>query len=155
MKTFGIIALCLVSVLVGMALLPVDQNLLASFTMGLNTNPPAYMKDVVAYKEGDGLVIYFTLADASGAYTRAGGFLTVTVREGGFPLWSVATAITHEQFQVARVGQGPFERTTLLYTLGRIGERQFQQMRSGNQATVEVKLLCAGSTFTGEQTVYF
>src|SRR5262245_59143627 len=84
MKTLGIIALCLVSVLVGMALLPVGQNLLASFTMGLNTNPPAYMKDVMAYKEGDGLVVYFTLADASGALTRAEGFITVTVREEGF-----------------------------------------------------------------------
>ena len=39
----------------------------------LNDNWPAYIKDVVAYKEGDGIFIYFVLADSAGAMTTASG----------------------------------------------------------------------------------
>jgi hypothetical protein len=48
----------------------------------LNQNPPDYMKDVLAYKEGsDGLVIYFILADSSGQMTTADGLINLIISE--------------------------------------------------------------------------
>lgn len=46
---------------------------------GLNESSPTYVKDVVAYKEGEGLFVYFILADSSGAMTTSGGKVTLTI----------------------------------------------------------------------------
>lgn len=162
MKTMTIwmLAVCL---FVGMlALSPQVQAmlspLLAAYTLAANTNPPAYIKDVVAYKEGDGLVIYLTLADATGALTSADGTLNVTIREPGLPMgltvWTQSSTVTRTQFQTAQVGQGAFARTVLLFSLGRIREQDLLRTRHTNPLTVEVSFATGSQRFTGASTVW-
>ncbi|MGA2315575.1 MAG: hypothetical protein ABSG71_04250 [Thermodesulfobacteriota bacterium] len=45
-----------------------------------NTNPPDYLKNLAAYKEGDGLIIYFILADRNGQMTTCDGEATIEIR---------------------------------------------------------------------------
>jgi len=45
-----------------------------------NVSPPAYLKNIVVYKEGyDAIAAYFILADSSGAMTASDGLLTVNI----------------------------------------------------------------------------
>src|SRR5512136_2664626 len=46
----------------------------------MNTNPPDYIKQFTVYKEGDGIIIYFILADKSGQMTTYDGEATIEVR---------------------------------------------------------------------------
>jgi len=119
----------------------VVSSLLTAFTLGLNTHPPAYIRDVVAYKEGDGLVIYLTMADSSGALTRADGLLSVSIRQEWDPVWSFSRSVSREHFQTAKVGLGALERTTLLYSLGRISDRQLAAARPGKALTIDVSFM--------------
>jgi hypothetical protein len=104
-----------------------------------NSNPPEYVKDVVAYKEGsEGLMIYFVLADASGAPTSTDGEVTVTIveeRELGTvksTLWEMTITVTRSDFQDTMVGRGPFERKTILCPIGRIPYSSFRIHLSHN-----------------------
>lgn len=45
-----------------------------------NTNPPEYLKQLTVYKEGDGLVIYFILADRNGQMTTCDGEVSMEIR---------------------------------------------------------------------------
>lgn len=45
-----------------------------------NTNLPDYLKTLAAYKEGDGLIIYFILADRNGQMTTCDGEATIEIR---------------------------------------------------------------------------
>jgi len=135
--------------------------LLSAVTLSRNTNPPAYIKEVVAYKEGDGLVIYLTMADASGALTRGAGFLEVTIREDGQPVWATSVGVSPEHFQTATVGLGAFERTTLLYTLGRIRQQDLLLAQPSRAAisrshhlTIEVTFPTQGRQLKGTQDVW-
>jgi hypothetical protein len=51
---------------------------------GLNSNPPDYVMEFVAYKEGDGLIIDFVLADASGMPTTADGQVALSSVEATY-----------------------------------------------------------------------
>jgi hypothetical protein len=159
MKTIGIIALCILALVGVLALIPGGQatvsHIIDAFTMRLNSNPPAYIKDVVAYKEGDSLVIYLTLADTSGALTSADGTLIVTIREEGKTLWSVAPTIKRSQFETTRVGRGAFEHTTLLLSVGRIAEREFTRQRRADRVTVDVTFITNSARLTGSRDVWF
>jgi len=46
-----------------------------------NTNPPEYIKQFTVYKEGDGLVIYFILADSSGQMTTCDGEAVLIIKK--------------------------------------------------------------------------
>jgi len=46
----------------------------------MNTNPPDYIKKFTVYQEGDGLVIYFILADKSGQVTTYDGEATMEIK---------------------------------------------------------------------------
>jgi len=46
----------------------------------MNTNPPDYIKQFTVYKEGDGIIIYFILADKSGQMTTYDGEANIEVR---------------------------------------------------------------------------
>ena len=159
MKTIGIIVLCILALIGALALIPGGQaaisQIIAAFTMRLNSNPPAYIKDVVAYKEGDGLVIYLTLADASGALTSADGTLIVTIHEKGDPLWSAAPTIARSQLETARVGMGAFEHTTLLLSVGRIAEREFTRRRRADRVTVDVTFITNSMRLKGSCEVWY
>jgi hypothetical protein len=168
MKTLAVIVLSLFACVGLVALIPEGQatvsQLIAAFTLPLNTNPPAYLKDLVAYKEGDGLVVYLTLADASGAFTSADGTLTLTIREHvrepwmtserTVTLWTNTYGMTRTQFVTGQVGLGNFARTKLLLSLGRIGSQNFYVARQTNHVTVEVTILTQGLRLTGTQEVW-
>jgi len=48
----------------------------------LNDNPPRYIKNIAAYKEGsDGIVVYFILADSTGAMTVSDGIVNLIISE--------------------------------------------------------------------------
>jgi hypothetical protein len=45
-----------------------------------NTSPPAYLKNIVVYREGyDAVAVYFILADSSGTMTAANGSITIDI----------------------------------------------------------------------------
>ncbi|SRR6266508_1123450 len=107
----------------------------------LNTNLPEYIKDVVVYKEGsDGLVVYFVLADASGAMTTADGEVSLVIlqernqysRETGRMETQSTTLllrtfnITKSDFRKTTVGQGTFQHTAILCSMGRIRYSDFE-----------------------------
>ena len=50
----------------------------------LNDSPPDYIKDIVGLKEGDGILIYFTLADKNGQMTTAEGNVYLTIVEENY-----------------------------------------------------------------------
>jgi hypothetical protein len=116
------------------------RHLIAEATLALNTNPPSYIKDIVAYKEGDGYVIYLTLADDRGALTSADGQITATIRDETWPVWTETYFVRRDHFRVTTVGYGAFERTTLLWSLGRISQQHFQlhPLRKTYGLTLEV-----------------
>ena len=45
-----------------------------------NANPPDYLKKLTVYKEGDGLIIYFILADRDGQMTTCDGEASIEIR---------------------------------------------------------------------------
>lgn len=46
----------------------------------VNTNPPAYIKNIAVYKEGyDAIAVYFILADSSGAMTASDGLVALEI----------------------------------------------------------------------------
>jgi hypothetical protein len=149
-----------------LALLPLGimaiETLLPGWTMARNTNAPASVRDVVAYKEGNGLILYVTLADSRGTLTSADGVLEVTIREDGWPVWANTYTVHREQFVGGKVGLGTFERTILLYSLGRIAASHFQYLprvsRLGTSdrhaLTIDVTFRVQGQALTGTTTAW-
>ncbi len=125
-------------------------------TTPLNSNPPAYIKEVVAYKEGhEGMVVYLVLADEKGVETTADGTLTITISEteghGSTAhyreLMKTNLVIMRSQFTKTTVGQGPYEREAVILSLGRLVQEDFllkPLTRSGDvsvyfRPTIDVK----------------
>jgi hypothetical protein len=107
-------------------------------------------------KEGDGITVYITLADAQGRLTRAEGFLSIEIREGtdGTVAWMQRRYVTPEDFEVATVGLGTFARTTLLYNFGRIAASTLGLRPRGQRLTVAVSFFKDGQHLAGEQSVW-
>ena len=140
------------------ALLPDVRRVIETVSVGHNTNEPAYIKDVVAYKEGDGFVVYLTLADHRGALTRTTGSLTVQVKDGTTEhvLWDNLYLLTPEHFDVTQVGRGSFERTVVLFSLGRIAAQSLARAPKGRMLTIDVSLIThEGQRLTGHTTTWF
>lgn len=86
-----------------------------------NYDPPAYIKDVVAYKEGyQGFIVYFTLAGAGGALTTADGRALLEISTDSGPLMSFKTNVVKSDFVTTEVGKGAFARQSTLFTFGRM-----------------------------------
>jgi hypothetical protein len=157
MKPFMMLVLSLFALVGLVALLPGGQTTVTQLiaqAMPPNTNPPAYLKDVVAYKEGNGLVIYVTLADRHGAFTSADGTLYVTIRHEGLTVWTQVYSVDHTQFRTEQVGLGTFARTVLLCGIGRIDAKMFHLGRRGLSLTVDVEFFVNGQRLTGSQNVW-
>ncbi len=104
-----------------------------------NTNPPEYIKDVVAYKEGDGIVVYFLLSDANGQMTSAEGTYDLVITQkvshysyGSFSEENIELLSSRREahiadFQSAEVGMGAFAHKALLYPIGRIRYSDFKR----------------------------
>ena len=100
----------------------------------LNENPPDYIKSVNVYKEGsEGIMIYFILADASGAMTTSDGSVTLTIVPEDHDCWAnygdlytMSYNVKKTNFQKAKVGVGAFEHEVILCSIGRIPYSSFQ-----------------------------
>jgi hypothetical protein len=163
MKTLKVLTLSILLVLgtgllysLTVAAMPDVRHWVSAITMGLKTSPPAYIKNVVVYKEGDGLVIYLTMADARGALTRAEGMLTVSIQQDRLPIWTHTYSVRRSDFRATTVGLGAFERPTLLYSLGRISERALSRAERGRSLTIEVLFITMNMVeLKGTQTYWF
>lgn len=137
----------------------------------LNDNPPDYVKSVTAYKEGaEGLMIYFILADASGAMTTSDGKVSLTISEtrrewsswrSGFieteeELYSIAFSVKKTDFRKTKVGMGAFEHEVILYPIGRVTYSSFRRKPSEMTGKVKIEFQRPdGRILKGEETVFF
>jgi len=129
---------------------------------------PAYIKDVVAYKEGNGaMVVYFVLATAAGEETRADGTVRLQVYEKVMNtdtykmedrwLWTLLeTPVAASDFHTAEVGQGAFAHKRLICSLGRILYSRFNAQPSQMTGTVKIIFrTISGRELPGEGTIFF
>jgi hypothetical protein len=131
--------------------------------MPLNDAPPEYIKEVVAYKEGDnGIFVYVILADTSGAMTTADGAITLEVNEvhtnykinSGIvktkkQLFIYSKDVKKEDFIKTKVGIGAFEHKVIMVPLGRITYDQFMIMPAESVGEVFIRFYPVG----GEQII--
>ena len=130
----------------------------------LNDNPPEYVKEVVAYKEGsEGLIIYLILADGSGAMTTSDGKVTLAVYETPFicfgeapKLYSTSLNIEKTDFYKTEVGTGSFKHKVIVYSFGRIAYSSFRKKPYEAYGKVKLKFHCTdGRVLKGEDAIYF
>lgn len=112
--------------------------------------PPSYIKDVVAYQEGDGIIIYLILAGDNGRMTRAGGMLTLCIYQedyfsGPRIVYRDKLSIAPSNFQWATVGQGAFAHKALIMCYGRISN---SEMKINKPTNFDMVLLRVDVTFT-------
>jgi hypothetical protein len=82
---------------------------------------PDYIKDVVAYREGDGFVVYLVLADSAGREIAADGTVSITVHAANYQhdeqgFWD-SKKVNATDFRASLVGIGAFERGRVLARL--------------------------------------
>jgi hypothetical protein len=140
---------------IALALLLVSCN--ASSPPPLNTNPPAYIKSLVVYREGyDGLMIYFVLADASGQPTTSSDpvHLVILDKRGTMdPLYIDYQRISAAEFRRTTVGQGSYAQETLLYSFGRILYNAFRRTAESPDVAVELSVYVSGQTYQAREQV--
>jgi len=147
-------------------------NFILINSCGLNQNPPSYIKDVVAYKEGsDGIVVYFVLADSNGQPTTANGKVNIKITETRseynsrtytsteriIDIFSNTYNVTTSDFQNAEVGQGAFKRKVVLFLIGRIPYSRFRNKpEASNSGKIEIEFeTSSGRKLTGSDTIFF
>jgi hypothetical protein len=123
----------------------------------LNDRAPAYIKDVVAYKEGDWFVLYMVLADETGAMTTTDGHLQVTITSGTLDVHTLGVALKKSDFQRATVGRGAFAHDVVMYMIGRIPYSQFRYAVTGPFGTVKMNCMCGPTLpmLVGQTSVVF
>jgi hypothetical protein len=143
-------------------------SVLLLFLIGckINDNPPAYMKEVVAYKEGsDGLVVYMVLADASGAPTAAAGYATVCIFDKASSsspsrrdcnLFERVYPVERTDFRNTTIEQGNFQHKKIIFSLSRLTYREFRAPPVRGIGTVAVTFRPSiGTVMEGETTLVF
>lgn len=134
-----------------------------------NTNVPEYLKSVVAYKEGDGIVVYFVLADANGQMTAADGAYDLTISqdassyssdntsEESIKLKYIHSETTINDFKNTEIGLGAFAREALVYPVGRIRYSEFvRQPEEDGRGKIEIEFRQNGKPpLTGSTSIYF
>jgi len=131
-----------------------------------NTEPAAYVADVVVYGEGyQAFVCYFVLADSLGRETATDGSVTLQVfqeqwsfdeGESSELIYQTTLRAHQEDFQTATVGQGPFKRKRLIYYVGRILYSQFFEFPTSAVGTVKIDFRTNdGRHLLGKATILF
>jgi hypothetical protein len=134
----------------------------------LNSNPPDYLKQLAVYKEGDGIIVYFIVADKDGQMTTCDGNATLTIwsshHDYGYQLlrYQCTYTIKKENFVKTEIGMGPFRQKAILYPFGRISFQKFQRHQGGDslyqkdwKGRVELSFSSGGKNFKGEETFFF
>lgn len=103
---------------------------------------PDYVKDVVAYPEGYGIYVYFTLADRAGEQTASDGTAIVTYADWRYNYYDGETyeilcrdtfPVRAEDFRLTTLGRGAFEHQGLIYPVGRSPLERFKKLRASSQ----------------------
>lgn len=134
--------------------------------ISLNSKAPDYLKQFTAYKEGDGIVVYFILADSSGQMTTCDGEATISIRashydyKGELKLFDCGYPVRKENFVKTKIGMGMLERDAIVYSLGRISFQSFrydaQGMKEKNwKGIIRFEFAGGGRIFKGEESFYF
>lgn len=92
--------------------------------------PPDYISELVGYGAGDGIIIYFTLADRDGNPTAADGKMTLAISKKGMTRGHTVHVererqVNKDDFEIVTVGQGAFSHDALVYSWGRIKYEDF------------------------------
>ena len=128
---------------------------------GLNQNPPSYIKQVSAYKEGsDGLVVYFILADSSGAMTTSEGTVIIEISEersngNSVILYKKTVPVLLSGFSKTKIGQGSFQRDAILFSFGRITYSSLISKPQAFSGKVKIDFTSGGKTMQGEESIYW
>jgi hypothetical protein len=117
--------------------------LLFTGCQALNDKEPSSIKEIAAYKEGNGIVIYFILADADGAMTTSDGTVNVNILAAYGDkderiLYGKQLAVRKKDFKKTEVGMGNFKREVILYPIGRIPYSAFKFDAGKTQGWVEI-----------------
>jgi len=134
--------------------------------ISLNSNPPDYLKQFTVYKEGDGIIVYFVLADKDGQMTTSDGEATLSfvATHYDYPkeirLLDYSYPVRKENFVRAKIGRGPFEQEVIMFSIGRIHFQSFrydfEALKEKNwKGKVRLNFSGAGRSFKGEETFYF
>jgi hypothetical protein len=111
---------------------------------------PSYIKKVAAYKEGDGIVVYFILANESGGMVRSSGSAHLVVTsELGSPLVDVTMPVKSSDFYKTEVGMGNFKHDATVYSFGRI------PIKSEGIGKVSIDFTRGGKVISGNDMVVF
>lgn len=121
------------------------------------TTPPTYIKQVVAYKEGErAFTIYFILADQAGQMTTSDGQVTLEIRDDSNVLYTRTLSIVRKDFQKGTKGVGAFATDAIVYSFGRISYDTFDRQPGSLGGEVSVTFTTPGQkTFKGKDAVLF
>lgn len=156
--------------LVTAILLFVSASILAGCNR-LNQNPPKYIKELAVYKEGyNNLVIYFILADESGAMTTADGTVRlkivdnvegnlrdgVSVSDFPDPLLSISLDVKKKDFEKQQVGSGQYKHNAVLFSFGRIPYSAFPRRTYSRRGWAVLEFQPKeGTTLRAYESIYF
>jgi hypothetical protein len=123
----------------------------------LNSAPPDYIKTISAVKDGNGLQIYFILADKSGAMTTADGKFVLQITQDGRKLFeSSPVNVTKSAFQKRSVGMGNFAHDVVLHLIGRIPYENMRSMPESGRGEVKITFTTKdGKAMEGEEKIFF
>ena len=115
---------------------PADQrpfeSIHATATAIAARQPVEYIKDVVAYKDGDGLAVYFVLGDQLGQMTAAHGIAHLRITDSdGNVLYKRDADVTERDFHWTTAGVGAFEHDVFICSFGRISFQRFARYPQG------------------------
>lgn len=129
-----------------------------------NTKPPSYIKELVTYEEGDGIVVYFILADDKGEMTGCDGTAAIEIWQEytdwvGWDLvdrtktvYEKSRTVKAADFQKTKAGTGPFEHDIYAYFWGRIAKSDLTPLVEDAFSMGKIQLTFSPSTpLTGKE----
>ena len=123
--------------------------------------PPAYIEDLVVYKQDLGVVAYFVLADEMGRETTTEGEATlriwrkeehICVQDSSTLVYENTVPIDPGDFRYEDIGEGEYKENRLIYSLGWIGFKDFRKPDFAGGAS-EVTVADLGETGVAEIVV--
>lgn len=125
---------------------------IAAMSYGNNTKPPSYIKELATYQEGDGLIVYFILADENGKMTGCDGTATIKITQEytewvGWNLvdrtvtvYEKSRTVQASDFKKAKAGLGAFEHDIYAYYWGRVTKSDMEGLVEDTFSSGEIEL---------------
>jgi hypothetical protein len=122
----------------------------------LNSNPPEYVQSVSAIN-GQGLQLYFILADKDGAMTTSDGKFVYEITQGGYTLFrSNPINVTKSSFEKRSIELGNFKKDLIIYIIGRVPYEKMRKDPSYGLKDVKVSFTRPdGKTLENKEAVDF